>query len=461
DEHLSTFCAEEIVPIPRESKDTSRSDSKNILPSYDDFSSINIPHDDSVTFSNPLFVFDVNFNSSNINPLFDEVLEDIKYECLAPGDDIEILLHHDPSTPMKSIASILEGFIDEQSFKENDDLFDLECKTNDWKRILYDAPIDETECFDPGGDNDEIDAFLAIKVPMYIEGYYDSEGDIIYLESLLSDDTTHNFSPEVIFDHEPQHNTFSPKSDPLHHEFTGELITIPPGIVREHEDYINRMSLLCSNSSSRSLENSHTIIESLPTSTTLVEDSDSNRERIDLIFRTNGFDTTGIDPKNFEDSRVRCIIRVHLRFPAFCLHILGRPGIRALGAVPSTAHGMIKFLTRAGVATIITERAKSLEIQMVRQAEVPTPEPVENVKVAINPECPEQTIMIGGSLSIEGKKAVCEVLKVNLDVFAWKPADMTGVPRILAEHKLGIKEITAPVRQKKRGQAPERSKFIV
>ncbi|GKD23613.1 hypothetical protein Tco_1225316, partial [Tanacetum coccineum] len=114
---------------------------------------------------------------------------------------------------------------------------------------MYDAPIDEAECFDPGGDNDEINAFLAIKVPTYIEGYFDSEGD----------------------------------SDPLHHEFTGEIITIPPRINREHEDYINRMSLLCSNSSSRSLENFHTIIESLPSSTTLIEDSDSNMEEINIF----------------------------------------------------------------------------------------------------------------------------------------------------------------------------------
>ncbi|GJX20051.1 reverse transcriptase domain-containing protein [Tanacetum coccineum] len=64
---------------------------------------------------------------------------------------------------------------------------------------------------------------------------------------------------------------------------TGEFITTPPGIVREHEDYINRMSLLCGNSSSWSLENSHTIIESLPTSTTLIEDSDPNREEIDIF----------------------------------------------------------------------------------------------------------------------------------------------------------------------------------
>ncbi|GKE85653.1 hypothetical protein Tco_1559395, partial [Tanacetum coccineum] len=250
DDHLSTFSTEEIIPILRESEKTSRNDSKNDLPSCDDFSSINVPRDDFVTFYNPLFKFDVNFN----NPLFDEELEDIE-------NDIKFLLHDDPP------------------FEENDDLYDLECKTND-----------EVECFNLGGDNDEIGAFLAIEVPTYNEGYYDSEGDVTYLESLLSDDTTHNLSPKVFFDHEPQQLRNEPEneplitlSDPLHHEFTGELIMIPPGIVREHEDYINRMSLLCNNSSSHSPKNFHTIIESLPSSTTLIENSDSNREKIDIF----------------------------------------------------------------------------------------------------------------------------------------------------------------------------------
>ncbi|GJZ17638.1 reverse transcriptase domain-containing protein [Tanacetum coccineum] len=333
DEHLSTFSNKEIVPIPRESEDTSRSDSKNVLPSCDDFSSINVPRDDSVTFSNPLFEFDVNFNSSDINPLFDEVLEDIeckdsydsnldestflvtplsdsnKDECLTPEDDIEFLLHHDPSTPLKSVASILEGFINDPPFEENDDLFDLECKTNDWKGILYDTPINEAKCFDPGGDNDEIDAFLALEVPTYIEeGYYDSEGDVLYLKSLLSDDTTNNLSPKVFFDHEPQHIenesdhvTFSPKSDPLHHEFIGELIMIPPRIDREHEDYINRMSLLCGNSSSWSPENSHIIIESLPISTTLIEDSDHVQEEIDLFPDPDDLIPPGVENDDSED----------------------------------------------------------------------------------------------------------------------------------------------------------------
>ncbi|GJW31882.1 zinc knuckle CX2CX4HX4C containing protein [Tanacetum coccineum] len=237
DEHLSTFSAEEIVPIPREYEDTSRSDSKNVLPLYDDLSSINVPRDDSDIECKDSYDSNLNESTLLVTPLADSN----KNECLAPGDDIKILLRHDPSTPMKSIASILEGFIDDPPFEENDDLFDLECKTNDWKRILYDAPIDKAECFNPGGDNDEINAFLAIEVPTYIEeGYYDSEGDILYLESLLSDDNTHNIFSDVFFDHEPQHIknesnhdtliTFSPKSDPLHHKFAGEVITIPPGI---------------------------------------------------------------------------------------------------------------------------------------------------------------------------------------------------------------------------------------
>ncbi|GJR24760.1 reverse transcriptase domain-containing protein [Tanacetum coccineum] len=255
DEHLSTFSVEEIVPVLRESEDTSRSDSENVLPSCDDLSSINVPLLEDIECKDS---YDSNLDESTflVTPLFNSN----KDECLAPGDDIEFLLHHDPSTPLKSVASILKGFINEPPFEENDDLFDLEC------------------------DNDEIDAFLAIKVPTYIEKcYYDSEGDVLYLESLLSDDTTHNLSSEVFFDHEPQHDTFSPKSDPLHHKFAGSVITIPPRIVREQKDYINRMSLLCGNSFSRSPKNSHTIIKSLPTSTTLIEDIDSNREEIDIF----------------------------------------------------------------------------------------------------------------------------------------------------------------------------------
>ncbi|GJU95699.1 hypothetical protein Tco_1320455 [Tanacetum coccineum] len=98
---------------------------------------------------------------------------------------------HDPSTPMISVVSILEGFTDEPPLE----------KKNDWKKILYDDPIDDL-IFDPVGD---VDAFLDIDIPTNIkDGFYDSEGDVLYHESLLSNDTILSLPPEVFLDHNPR-----------------------------------------------------------------------------------------------------------------------------------------------------------------------------------------------------------------------------------------------------------------
>ncbi|GKB09004.1 hypothetical protein Tco_0837316 [Tanacetum coccineum] len=84
----------------------------------------------------------------------------------------------------------------------------------------------------------------------------------------------------------------------------------------------------------------------------------------------------------------------------------------------------------------------------------------ERVKVAINPEYPEQTVMIGSTLTDEGRNKLCNLLQRNLDIFAWKPTDMTGVPRHITEHRLNVREGCSPVRQKKRGQAADRNQAI-
>ncbi|GJY49443.1 hypothetical protein Tco_0439399 [Tanacetum coccineum] len=121
-----------------------------------------VPEDNIKIYSNPLFEFDDKYISSDVNPLFDEVLEDSlskdsyvsnldetallvtplsddddEDECFDPGGDvneIEFLLRRDPSTPKISIASILEWFTDEPPLKENDDLFYLESKANEMER---------------------------------------------------------------------------------------------------------------------------------------------------------------------------------------------------------------------------------------------------------------------------------------------------------------------------------------
>nr|GEW30066.1 reverse transcriptase domain-containing protein [Tanacetum cinerariifolium] len=84
----------------------------------------------------------------------------------------------------------------------------------------------------------------------------------------------------------------------------------------------------------------------------------------------------------------------------------------------------------------------------------------ERVKVAINPKYPEQTIMIGSTLTEGGRNKLCGLLQRNLDIFTWKPVDMTDVPRHIAKHHQNVREGCSPVRQKKRGQAAARNHAI-
>ncbi|GKA55189.1 reverse transcriptase domain-containing protein [Tanacetum coccineum] len=71
--------------------------------------------------------------------------------------------------------------------------------------------------------------------------------------------------------------------------------------------------------------------------------------------------------------------------------------------------------------------------------------------------------LVYGTTDKSGYAAIRTLLwagKVVSNVFAWKPADMTGIPRHVAEHLLNVREGSLPIRQKKRGQAPERIKAI-
>ncbi|GJZ67700.1 hypothetical protein Tco_0630940 [Tanacetum coccineum] len=220
-------------------------------------------------YSNPLFEFNDNFTSSNENPLFNEMDEDVENKNSNVSDSDEPVLLNTPLT-------------------------------------------DKVECPNPEDDFDEIDAFLAMEVSSnFEEGYFNLEGDVTFLENLLSDDTTHNLAPEVISDHEPNesiHNTlitFSPRSDPLHHEFAGKLITLPSRIASEFEDYLNRMTLLCEISTSRSQENVHanqsSIIESRPVSSIPVEDSEPVQEEIDIFLVLDDLIPPGVENDDSED----------------------------------------------------------------------------------------------------------------------------------------------------------------
>ncbi|GJS19893.1 reverse transcriptase domain-containing protein [Tanacetum coccineum] len=125
---------------------------------------------------------------------------------------------------------------------------------------------------------------------------------------------------------------------------------------------------------------------------------------------------------------------------------------------------MLKFPVDGGIVTIRSTILIPTECATVitSSKEIPKEAGVrhENFKVALHPNFPDQEVAIGGTLSAKGRTELCSLLKKNLDIFAWQPSDMTGVPRSIAEHRLNIREGYSPVRQKKRGQAPERAKAI-
>ncbi|GKF56560.1 hypothetical protein Tco_0166900, partial [Tanacetum coccineum] len=218
--------------------------------------------------------------------------------------EMELLFNRDPST----------NFSPTITFDPN-----LERFTNEPSLVCLPPPGDECECnvpdsqtfnfstfFNPlfddfASSNDESShkevthemSFITYLNPLFDldEEIISSEFNPIHNEVLDSISKNDHFDAKSYLPKSPlNHNTlivFSPRNDPLDHEFTGEIIINPSRIAREHEEYISRMWLLCRNSSSRSPENFHaspnTIIESLPIFPIPVQDSNSHREEINIF----------------------------------------------------------------------------------------------------------------------------------------------------------------------------------
>ncbi|GJW72535.1 hypothetical protein Tco_0129452 [Tanacetum coccineum] len=188
DEHLSTIpkkesdevikaSVEDLVPIPSESKDTSDNDSECDLPFCDDSFPLDVLGANSVTFSNPLFDSNDDFTSSDDESLPEEDVQEENFKIYSnPLFEFDKEYIFSDVNPL--FNEVLEDIENKDSYVSNLDESALLVTP------LFDA--NEDECFDPGGDIDEIDSFLDIDVSTDIEGnYYNSEGDIIYLKSIL------------------------------------------------------------------------------------------------------------------------------------------------------------------------------------------------------------------------------------------------------------------------------------
>ncbi|GJY33978.1 hypothetical protein Tco_0418447 [Tanacetum coccineum] len=204
DENLSTIpekesdkviksSVEDLVPILSESEDTSESDSECYLPSYDDFSSIDVPCDNSVNFSNALFDANDDFTSSDDESLLEEDV---------PKENFKIYLNPLFELDDKYISSdvnplfneVLEDIESEDSYVSKLD--------EPYFLVTSLSKLNKDACFDPGGDFilEEIKACpTSDSIPPGIDDAdFDPEGDILLLEKLLNDNPSSPLPPKEL-----------------------------------------------------------------------------------------------------------------------------------------------------------------------------------------------------------------------------------------------------------------------
>nr|GEU29956.1 reverse transcriptase domain-containing protein [Tanacetum cinerariifolium] len=214
------------------------------------------------------------------------------------------------------------------------------------------------------------------------------------------------------------------------------------------------------------------------------------------------------------------VIKIHYPYNV----ILGRTCLRSLGFVASTIHSMIKFPTANGITTVTAKKETLYECRRMEEVHSPTREegvnfltpnskgtinmgreesqgqtnkegdpkgtiqpppnlPIKDTqtnekikgndghpkgqlenkpleKVVIHDDYPDQTITIRGNLSAEFRFGLIKILQKHADAFSWTPADMTGIPRSIAEHELKTYPHIEPMVQRKRSIASYRRKVV-
>src|ERR1044071_4177149 len=119
---------------------------------------------------------------------------------------------------------------------------------------------------------------------------------------------------------------------------------------------------------------------------------------------------------------------------------------------------MAGFPTQTGVAFIRgNKNCHTTDTQKPAKQLKPTVR-TEPEKWVINPKFPEQTVVIGHAISDSIRTHLKQLLTKNMDIFAFQPADIVGVPRHIVEHKLNIYKTVEPVAQKKHSMGPEKTK---
>nr|CAD39966.2 OSJNBa0072D08.5 [Oryza sativa Japonica Group] len=140
--------------------------------------------------------------------------------------------------------------------------------------------------------------------------------------------------------------------------------------------------------------------------------------------------------------------------------VLGRPALVKFMAAVHYAYLQMKMPGPGGPISVHGDLKVALACMEQRAdhlAAASKPEGGDERLGTSVPAAPRQRMITCGEVP---EDALVSFLRANADVFAWRPADMPGVPREVIEHRLAVRPGARPVRQKVRRQAPERQAFI-
>nr|ABA98939.1 transposon protein, putative, unclassified [Oryza sativa Japonica Group] len=162
-------------------------------------------------------------------------------------------------------------------------------------------------------------------------------------------------------------------------------------------------------------------------------------------------------PANFRTERVSFdVADLSLPYNA----VLGRPALVKFMAAVHYAYLQMKMPGPGGPISVRGDLKVALACMEQRAdhlAAATKPEGGDERLGTSAPTAPRQRIATCDEVP---EDALVSFLRANADVFAWRPADMPGVPREVIEHRLAVRPGVRPVRQKVRRQAPERQAFI-
>ncbi|XP_022867813.1 uncharacterized protein LOC111387490 [Olea europaea var. sylvestris] len=177
--------------------------------------------------------------------------------------------------------------------------------------------------------------------------------------------------------------------------------------------------------------------------------------------------TLGSGQKQITEMTSFQVVRVSMAYNA----ILGRPLLNKIKAIVSTFHLAMKFPTSNGVGVVRGDQIAVRQCYVASVREINNdvmqisrmdPEDGQQVKLAPVEELMEielehdKKVTIGRDLDVTLKTELVGCLSRNIDVFAWKVEDMSGIDPKIAVHRLNISPGARPVKQRKRQFAPER-----